>query len=152
MAGCLPFESIRQSTLECLYNQSCINILTLQPEISRPKALNASLSKFSLNATIGSIFDESLFIETWQNTSNFENFFAACKPRLLSYSYEDKFYLSSIFTLCISAFGGLVLACQLVTPGFLKVWNLIKRKKKQTDIELNTMKISSKPISKGQLL
>jgi len=150
MAGCLPLESIRQSTLECLYNQSCINILALQPNISRPKPLNVSLSKFPLNLTIGSLFDESLFVKSWQNTSNFEKYFSACKPRLLSYTYEDKFYLSSIFTLCISTFGGLVLVCQLITPGFIKVWNLIKWKKKQTEIELNTIKISSKPISNGQ--
>jgi hypothetical protein len=152
MAGCLPLESLRQSTLECVYNQSCIDILALQPNISKPKALNASLSKFPINSTIGSIFDQSLFIESWQNTSNFEKYYTTCKPHLLSYTYEDKFYLSSMFTICISAFGGLVLTLQLITPGFIKIWNLIKWKNKQTDIELNTINISSKQISKGTVL
>lgn len=147
MAGCLPLESLRQSTLECLYNQSCINLLSLQPNISTPKALNVSFSKFPINSTIGFIFDQSLFLESWQNTSNFENYYSTCKPQLLSYTYEDKFYFSSMFTLCISAFGGLVLAWQLITPGFIKIWNLIKKKKKETD----TKKISFKPISKGIL-
>jgi hypothetical protein len=65
--------------------------------------------------------DESFFVQSWQNTSGFEKYYAACKPRLLSYSYEDKFYLASIITLCISAFGGLVLTWQLIIPEFVKI-------------------------------
>ncbi|CAF5044282.1 unnamed protein product, partial [Rotaria sp. Silwood1] len=88
MAGCIPLDAMRQSTLECLYNQSCINAISLQPKISQPKALNASLSRFPLNSTIGSIFDESLFIESWQNRSSFEKYYAACAPQSLSYNYK----------------------------------------------------------------
>ena len=115
MAGCLPMESLKQSTLECLYNKSCINILAIQPNISRPGPLKKYSSRFSPNVTIGSMFDESLFIESWKNTSSFEDYFTLCAPRSLTYTYEGRYRIASIFTICVSAFGGLVILWQLIT-------------------------------------
>jgi hypothetical protein len=158
MAGCLPLDSMRQSTLECLYNQTCINAIALQPKISQPEALNISLTRFSLNSTIGSIFDESLFVESWQNKSNFENYFSACAPQSLSYSYQGRFHLGTILTLSVSAFGGLVIAWKLITPIFIKIFNLIKWKKQQkqssssleqSPIELEMIKMAPKTRNKG---
>ncbi|CAF1246791.1 unnamed protein product [Rotaria sp. Silwood1] len=151
MAGCIPLDAMRQSTLECLYNQSCINAISLQPKISQPKALNASLSRFPLNSTIGSIFDESLFIESWQNRSSFEKYYAACAPQSLSYNYKTRFHLGTIITMSLSAFGGLVVAGQLITPSILKIWKRIKWKnqQRQTHIELEILKMAPKPINKG---
>ncbi|CAF1092079.1 unnamed protein product [Adineta steineri] len=158
MAGCLPLESIRQSTLECLYKQSCINILSIQPNISRPKPLKISLSKFPLNLTIGSIFDKFLFIESWKNTISYEQYFTACSPRSLTYSYSGRLRFATIFTICVSAFGGLVIIWQLITPAIMKIWHLIKGKKQekqlsipqeqQLGIEQIILKISPKPINK----
>jgi hypothetical protein len=155
MAGCLPLDSIRQSTLECFYNQSCINILTLQPNISRPKALRKISPTFPRNSTIGSMFDKSLFVESWQIKSSFEDYFSACAPRSLTYSYQSRFHLPSIFTFCISTFGGLVIIWQLITPAIVKIWNLIKWKKKQrqSDIPSHQTEIdqtTTKPINKSQ--
>lgn len=156
MAGCMPLDATRQSTLECLFNQSCINAIALQPILSRPKALNPFLSRFPVNTTIGSMFDESLFIESWNNEFSFEKYYSACAPQSLSYKYESNFHLSSIITISISAFGGLVIAMQLITPAVVKFWKLIKwnrRGKKQTndttDTELEMVKLAPKQINKG---
>jgi len=155
MAGCLPLDSMRQSTLECLYNQSCINSISLRPKLSQPKALNVSLSRFSFNSTIGSIFDESLFVESWKNESSFENYFAACAPRSLSYTYESRFHLGTILTISLSAFGGLIMAWQLITPAFVKIFKLIKKQKRtlapteRTSFELAIIQIAPKPINQG---
>ncbi|CAF3985031.1 unnamed protein product [Rotaria sordida] len=158
MAGCMPLDSIRQSTLECLYNQSCINAISLQPKISQPKALKTSLSGFPINSTIGSMFDESLFVEFWQNQSNFENYFAACAPQSLSYSYESRFHIGTIITMSVSAFGGLVLAWQLITPALVHIWKRIQWKKLQTrkfttaqktDVEIEITEMVLKPINKA---
>ena len=156
MAGCIPLDSMRQSTLECLYNQTCINMISLQPEISQPKSLNISLTRFLLNSTIGSIFDESLFVESWQNKSNFENYFSACAPQSLSYSYQGRFHLGTILTLSLSAFGGLVIVWKLITPIFIKIFHVIKRKKQspssveQTPNELEMVQTRRKTINKGE--
>jgi hypothetical protein len=156
MAGCIPLDSMRQSSLECLYNQSCINAISLQPNISQPKSLNKSLTRFPLNAKIGKIFDGSLFVETWQNKSNFEDYFFACAPQSLSYSYQARFHLGTIVPLSLSAFGGLFIAWKLLTPIFIKIFSRIKQKRQspssveQTPIELEIMKMSPKPINKGE--
>jgi hypothetical protein len=158
MAGCIPLDSMRKSSLICLYNQSCINAISLQPKLSQPKSLNKSLTRFPLNTTIGKIFDESLFVETWQNKSNFEDYFSACAPQSLSYRYQSRFHLITIVTLSLSAFRGLVIAWKLLTPIFIKIFSRIKRKKpppwsiEQTPIELEIMKMSPKPMNKGELL
>jgi hypothetical protein len=155
MAGCIPLDSIRQSTLECLYNQSCVNAIALEPKISLPKALNKSLSRFLINSTIGQIFDESLFVESWQNKSSFESYFSICSPRSLSYKHQGRFHLSTIITISLSAFGGLVIACQLLTPAIIQIYNLIKRKKQipsssqQTSTESSILAMAPKRINKG---
>jgi len=158
MAGCIPLDSIRNSTLECLYNQSCIDAISLQPRISRGKALNYSLTRFNLNLTIGQIFDESLFVESWNNKSSFEDYFSACSPRSLFYSYKGRFHLGRIITISLSAFGGLVIGWQLLTPAIVKIWNLIQSKKQQrqssstlepTPLELAIIKMAPKRIDKG---
>ena len=159
MAGCTPLDSMRQSTLECLYNQTCINMISLQPKISQPNALNISLTRFLLNSTIGSIFDESLFVESWQNQSNYENYFSACTPQSLSYSYQGRFHLGTILTLSLSAFSGLVIVWKLITPIFVKTFHLIKWKKQQkkapessepTPVELEIVQTKRKIIKKGE--
>jgi hypothetical protein len=159
MAGCLPLESIRQSTLECLYKKSCIKILSFQRKTSRPKPLQKSLSKFPLNLTIGSMFDKSLFVESWKKTFSFDQYFTVCAPRSLTYSYQSRMHVATIFTICVSTFGGLVIGLQLITPAIVKICYLIKWKKQQrksaipseqTEIEQVILNISPKPLNKGQ--
>jgi len=155
MAGCTPLDSMRQSTLECLYNQTCVNIISLQPTLSQPKALNLSLTTFLFNTTIASMFDESLFVESWQNESNFEKYYSSCAPQSLSYSYQTRFHFPTILKLTLSAFGGLIIIWKLITPIFIKIFYLIKSKKRQptsseqTTIELEIMKMAPKSINKG---
>ena len=151
MAGCLPLESIRKSTLECLYQQSCIDILSLQPKISRPKPLQITSSKFPSNLTIAAMFDRFLFVELWEHKSSFEDYFNACAPRSLTYNYRGRYRLATTITLCVGAFGGLVRVWQLITPAIVKFWNLIKRKKQQklSDTEQAIIQMAPKAINKG---
>ncbi|CAF4164670.1 unnamed protein product, partial [Adineta steineri] len=63
--GCYPFESLLQSTLECLYNISCIDQLESMYNYSNItfNPLNNSLS--SANTTVQSLI-ETLFVEKWE--------------------------------------------------------------------------------------
>ncbi|CAF4086492.1 unnamed protein product, partial [Adineta steineri] len=63
--GCYPFESLLQSTLECLYNISCIDQLKSMYNYSNItfNPLNNSLS--SANTTVQSLI-ETLFVERWE--------------------------------------------------------------------------------------
>ncbi|CAF4164958.1 unnamed protein product, partial [Adineta steineri] len=70
VAGCLPIDGIRLSTLECFFDSNCILNLTSiastrTTTIWIAKPLNASTpSNYSSNTLIGSLVD-SLFMEDW---------------------------------------------------------------------------------------
>lgn len=84
---------LRSSSLTCFYNSTCLNDVayfigtnsTLDP-------LNNSISSISF----GTLIDE-LFIETWDNSSNYSN---TCAPLTCQYSYTDHeyCYLFSFFS------------------------------------------------------
>ncbi|UJR29777.1 hypothetical protein I4U23_017324 [Adineta vaga] len=154
MAGCLPLDSIRQSTLECLYDEFCIKMISFQSNNSLPKILNQNLTRYSLNRTIGSIFDESLFVEFWKNETSYENYFNSCSPRSLSYSYRQRFHIGTIITITLTSFAGLILLWELITPIFIQIYKLIKKKRKsqtssqQTQIESSIINVPTKPINK----
>ena len=63
MAGCLPYNSLLQSTLQCFYNQSCIDhIQTFIHGFSLVSPLSSS--HFPQDTTVKSLLDE-LFVESW---------------------------------------------------------------------------------------
>ncbi|CAF4038067.1 unnamed protein product, partial [Adineta steineri] len=70
VAGCLPIDGIRLSTLECFFDSKCIFSLTSiastrTTTIWIAKPLNASApSNYSSNTLIGNLAD-SLFVEDW---------------------------------------------------------------------------------------
>ncbi|CAF4902373.1 unnamed protein product, partial [Rotaria sp. Silwood1] len=64
--GCVPQNALLQSTLECFYNQSCLDIvITLTGALRTVFALNISnsISRFDPRTTIGDIFD-NLMLES----------------------------------------------------------------------------------------
>lgn len=155
MAGCLPLDSIQRSTLECLYNQSCVDAIILKSITRHPRALNHSLTRFPLNSTVGSMFNQSLFVESWQNKSSFENYYKTCSPQSLSYSYQKRFDIGTIVTLTLSAFSGLMIGLKLVTPLCVKLFRLFKKRKQtppantHTQIELAITKLAPKRFQKA---
>ena len=154
MAGCTPFDSMRQSTLECLYSQTCVDAIALQPNISHPKALNQSLTRFPLDIKVGDLFDRYLFVESWQNQSNFENYYSSCSPRTLSYSYQRRFHLAKLFILVFAAHGALVIVLQIFTPIVIQTFSCIQSKKfdsssERTSTESEVFRVTRKKVHKG---
>ena len=125
-AGCIPRFSLLQSTLECLYDGTCLNNLaSFGIDTSSQRLLNASLpTRFSTNTTVESIFNE-LFIEEWHNQSNFTAYFHACAPYACSYTYIQRLNSIYIVTGMISLLGGLMMACHLFV--FLFVLYILRR-------------------------
>ncbi|CAF4043734.1 unnamed protein product [Adineta steineri] len=69
MTGCYPLESLLQSTLQCFYNQSCIDSTNkfTQLNISSLKA-----SQYQINTTIQSILN-NLMVEEYIINKSYEN-------------------------------------------------------------------------------
>jgi len=115
LSGCIPRFSIFQSTLKCFYNSNCLNILGLLGiNTLSLYPLNISIpSRFSVDTTIESMFDE-LLIEEWHNTSNFSSYFNACAPISCSYTYKEHINIISMITVVLSLLGGLLMAFHLL--------------------------------------
>ncbi|CAF1303056.1 unnamed protein product [Adineta steineri] len=82
LVGCTPLESLLQSTLECLYEESCIDLLTTYLNMSLSNylvPLNKSETRFSSNGTVNSIVQE-MFVETCSSNVSYNQFFEECKP------------------------------------------------------------------------
>ncbi|CAF4035310.1 unnamed protein product [Rotaria sordida] len=120
--GCLPQNALLQSTLECFYNQSCLDIvISLTDALRTVSALNISnsFSRFSPTTTIGILFD-NLMVESWENSTDFAAYFQTCAPKACSYSYLQRFFLTYMIATMASIFGGLSVALRITSPWFVK--------------------------------
>ncbi|CAF0941252.1 unnamed protein product [Adineta steineri] len=119
VAGCLPIDGIRLSTLECFFDPNCIfNLASIASTrtttiwIARP--LSASIpSIYPSNTHIGNLVD-SLFVEDWGIKSNYSSYFASCAPNSCSYKYIDHNTILYIITTVLGLYGGLTVALSFI--------------------------------------
>ncbi|CAF0766068.1 unnamed protein product [Adineta steineri] len=124
LSGCYPLETILQSTLECLFIPTCINIT------GNFKVLNISLvnsSRFPLNTTVETIVNK-LMVEEFLKKISYASYFDRCAPLLCSYSYDDKNNLIEGITTLIGLYGGLTIICRLLSK-FIVRYILCRRQR-----------------------
>ncbi|CAF1180168.1 unnamed protein product [Adineta steineri] len=118
--GCYPLESLLQSTLECLFNITCINQLKSMYTRSNItfNPLNDTLS--SRNATVQSIVN-NLLVERWGTDVVYINYYAACDPLWCTYSFDEQ--ISPIYTITtiIGLYGGLTIVLKLIAPIIVRI-------------------------------
>ncbi|CAF1384653.1 unnamed protein product [Adineta ricciae] len=128
--GCLPIDGLRQSTFECFYNSTCINQVANFFNMNNfPNALNQSVSSrfYPISSKrIGQLIDE-LFIETWQNSSNYTNYYNNCSPLSCEYSYITGNSIIYMITRFLGLYGGLTVALKLFAWHFLNVYWKMRR-------------------------
>jgi hypothetical protein len=129
--GCYVIESLLQSTLQCFYNQNCIDIL-LSYMPSSPgmdvRALNSSLSnKYFENSTINQVLDK-LMIEQWNPLSMYDRYYNECQPIQCTYTVEARNDVIYIVTTLFGIAGGLVTILKLVVPQSVKLITYCIRK------------------------
>ncbi|CAF1020292.1 unnamed protein product [Adineta steineri] len=127
--GCYVIESLLQSSLQCFYNQTCINQLQSYFQVSslmNVTALNASLSvQFLANSTVADVL-EQLMVEEWNNSSMYENYYSECQPSYCSYTVTSKNSIIYIVTTLIGLVGGLITVLKFIVPYLVM---LVRRKK-----------------------
>jgi hypothetical protein len=116
LAGCYPLEAILQTTLECLYDQQCIDSTNTFTAMNI-SSLNSS--RFPLNTTIELIVNQ-LMIEEFISNISYESYFNQCAPLSCTYSYVDNSNLIEGITTLIGLYGGLVIICQLFSIFIVK--------------------------------
>ena len=123
--GCLPFESLLQSTLDCLYEIDCLQLINDNFPSLNEMNLNLSDYILHLNRTNHTIYNylSNLFINEWTTTLNYTAYFQTCNPSKCTYTTTtaDNIDYSSAIAVFISLYGGLVLILRSISSFFINI-------------------------------
>ncbi|CAF4116566.1 unnamed protein product, partial [Adineta steineri] len=129
--GCTPSGSLFASTLECFYDQSCINLIQTMTgfnENTTPIPLNIANSRFLMNMTVMNLIND-LFVEKWSAIMNYSSYFYKCSPMICSYTYIQQ--LNSFYTLTylLGLYGGLTIVLKWISPKIVYFINKIYQRR-----------------------
>jgi hypothetical protein len=97
-----------------------------------PNPLDISLyTRFTPASSIliGILIDE-LFIETWQNTSNYSDYFSVCAPSTCRYTYMERNTAIYMLTTFLGLYDGLTIGLKfLVWHALCVTWKVFQRLK-----------------------
>ncbi|CAF3914711.1 unnamed protein product [Rotaria sp. Silwood1] len=147
VVGCLPYDGLRMSTLECFFSSSCIStILTYleyytQMDGSPPinfvpptvlplniSPLNNTIpSRFSKNTSIGTLLDE-FFIEEWTSGFSYEKYFAACAPTYCTFAYVTHNNILYVTTSILGLYGGLTIGLRFIIWNVIRLYRFMKKR------------------------
>ncbi|CAF1191491.1 unnamed protein product [Adineta ricciae] len=118
--GCYPFESLLQSSLECFYNETCLQTFMLSMNFSGSNedfsTLNSSLlNSYEINETIQSMINR-LFVNQWYINKSYDKYFDICQPVACTYSYVKGFNLFDVVTYLFALYCGLSKTLKIILP------------------------------------
>ena len=117
--GCYTNEALLQSTLECFYNQTCIDLMKFYLNLTlynNVHVLNSSRStRFNRTTVIENLIN-NFMIEQWMWNDSFSNYYQICQPSTCSYKRIIKTPFIIVITTLISLFGGLMKIFQIIIP------------------------------------
>jgi hypothetical protein len=130
MVGCYAVESLLQSTLECLFDQVCVNnLLKFFPKTNTSdiNILFVNQTRFSPKTLIETLVNE-LFIEQWLTTSSFSAYYNQCIPIACTYTFVQSNSIIYGLTTLIGLYGGLTAILRFCVPHAIQWWrNRINR-------------------------
>ncbi|CAF4922381.1 unnamed protein product, partial [Rotaria socialis] len=129
VVDCLPLQMTFASSLECFYNQTCLDtLLSTYSTMFDVEILNQSLpSRFPLTTSIDSIVRE-LFVENFHIQASYNSYFNACAPVHCSYNRARRFNSIYIITTLIALYGGLNAAFYIITPYLIDLLLFVKER------------------------
>ena len=117
-SGCLPVDACLRSSLECFFNQTCVDGLI--PYLAAPYANFTAMtwqpsSRFYVNYTMDSIVAQ-LMVEEWGFNVSYNKYYAECLPLSCTYQITGRHNFLSLLTTIISLLGGLCTGLRIVVP------------------------------------
>lgn len=137
--GCYTVESVLQSTLECLFDISCLNgILAFFPLSNSivKNPLNLSQTRFPPKTTVDTLVS-NVFVENWSIDSSFDYYYAECAPILCSYTLTAHNNFLYVLIKLVSMYGGLAIVFRLCIPRVVSWWYNRKRTNTGNNIRKN---------------
>ena len=118
MAGCYAIEALVQTTLECFYDQECINADGTFPSLD---ISTLEKSQFNMNTTIEVLLNH-LMVEEYFTNISYEKYFNACAPSSCTYSYIGHGSTVEAITSLIGLYGGLVIITRCIAVIITQIW------------------------------
>ncbi|CAF1384021.1 unnamed protein product [Adineta ricciae] len=135
-AGCTPLEGLLRSTLDCLYDISCIDLLLNYFPNLHQIAFNWTNLLLETNKNLSMYnYLSDLLIEKQITTINYSKYFNECAPHYCVYTKTRRLDFHYSITLFISLYGGLVIILRLIALFIINLilnyhtWNLISVKR-----------------------
>lgn len=129
--GCTILESLFQSSFECFYSRSCIELLAnafflvVERQSTDSSSWNASGRFNPLNNSL-STFANRMFINRWQHELYYEGFFQACAVHECTYTRHYRFNALNIVTTFLCIFGGLPIGLRFLVLYSFSVMDKIR--------------------------
>jgi hypothetical protein len=126
-----PLQSILMSTLECLYNDSCLFQIISHINVN-VSSINFTTLNLSSEYNTNNSYDEieilanKLFIQSWNYQSSFESYFNQCYPLKCQYTYQSRLILIYVITTIIGFIGGLTIALDIIAPLIVKLAHKVR--------------------------
>ncbi|CAF0789752.1 unnamed protein product [Adineta steineri] len=117
MVGCYPLESLLQTTLQCFYNQSCIDSTN---KFTQLNISSLKTSQYRMSTTIQSILN-NLMVEEYIINKSYENYFNQCAPSSCSYNYMKRYQVTEGIINIISLYSGLVILTRCLSVILIKL-------------------------------
>jgi hypothetical protein len=113
LLGCNVFESLLLSTLICLYDRVCLDLINIG-NLSTIHPLNhSSTSPFQPNMTVEEMIP-NMFIEECSSNISYSTFYTQCQPLSCSYSISQRKDTLKIITILLGVYGGLTAVLHFV--------------------------------------
>jgi hypothetical protein len=145
--GCNAYESFLSSTLECLYNQTCIQMLIDwrlfdYTDIYLPSNLT-NITALNLNEVVSLEVDDTLdnimrefFVEWFVKRDNYTASYTQCQPAICTYTITEQYQLIYVITSVIGLLGGLTVILRIFVPPSVKILRLAYHYHRRTHHEI----------------
>ncbi|CAF1584318.1 unnamed protein product [Adineta ricciae] len=134
-------QSLMHSTLECLFEQLCLDKISLhvkKASISKKQFSSLKQDVSTEKKTIKEL-SNALFVKEWIVISSYENYFNYCQPLYCQYLDEQRNSFVYIFTTTISLFSGLKLILPWIVLYVIQFIRMKESQERSTDTDNHTI-------------
>ena len=114
---CFVSQAVLGSTLECFFNETCLDEIKLGISLNRSiilPALPVNATRFSPNTPIGTIIGE--LVEEWGESISYSQYYTQCSPNLCFYTFSAGNDALYALTTLIALLGGLSVFLRFTVP------------------------------------
>ncbi|CAF3993155.1 unnamed protein product, partial [Adineta steineri] len=123
--GCYPLVALLESTLDCLYNDSCLEVLPnyfpALNQVNFSSLLRSNGTNISVNDRLS-----NLFVNEWLTKVNYSTYFTECAASVCTYTKTDWTSISYTIGLLISLYGSLIIVLRFISTTVVNIASKIE--------------------------